>query len=384
MPNYSFIRLAKVKSVGELKRVENHDKRMGKTLNADEQRKEWNIDLLALDREEPEKISVLEWIGLASKEAEPEPPQGKDWVEKAAQLWPLKMRKDAVLAVECMMGFSSPPEGEKQLKAWGLECLRFAQRKWGVGNIIGAELHRDEKTPHVHLVFIPLDRKRGVMVGSDTVGNKKNLSVLQDEFHEAVGKKWGAVRGAEGFKAGISKRHLSARELRAGKRRAELLIDGRKVEELGLMLNENQLLRRDAEGVQKLIENIRTEAERKILEARLAAEKVKAEARGRIDPLDREAVLSRAKAINLEQEREAQEKVAAAAKEQERIEALWKGVPQKVREKLESDPKRKDHSPQILAAIGRSIVSSGGREAPSGPTWQERQRQRDRDRGMGR
>ena len=89
-------------------------------------------------------------------------------------------------------------------------CTDFFCDKYGRENIISAIVHEDETTPHMHLNFVPI--VNGKLCSKDLF-DKKKLSILQTEFHEVVGKKYGLKRGKEGSQA----KHLSTAEFKANK-----------------------------------------------------------------------------------------------------------------------------------------------------------------------
>lgn len=108
-----------------------------------------------------------------------------------------KIRSDAVKMVSVIFtsdsSFFSGRSQEEQLSFFQ-SCLDFAKRKWGEENIISAVIHNDEKTPHLHLNFIPLT-KAGRLSAKQILGGRKELQKLQDEFYSEVSIKFGLERG---------------------------------------------------------------------------------------------------------------------------------------------------------------------------------------------
>lgn len=99
---------------------------------------------------------------------------------------------------------------QKQTEDFFRDCLQFHQRQFG--HIISAVIHYDETTPHLHVVSVPLTAD-GRLSAREIVGNKQNLSRLQDEFFEQVGRGYGLERGTRSD--GQEKRkHISAQEKR--------------------------------------------------------------------------------------------------------------------------------------------------------------------------
>jgi hypothetical protein len=66
-------------------------------------------------------------------------------------------------------------------------ALRFVQNWVGERNIVSAVVHMDEKTPHMHLVFVPIT-KDNRLCAKDIMGGPKEMSKLQDRFFEAVSR----------------------------------------------------------------------------------------------------------------------------------------------------------------------------------------------------
>ena len=95
-----------------------------------------------------------------------------------------RTRKDSVRVVEVL--FTASPEffkGKKraEVRAYFEEALQFFKQYQNKANIISAVVHMDEKTPHMHLSFVPLTAD-GRLSAKEIVGNKKKLTQWQDNF----------------------------------------------------------------------------------------------------------------------------------------------------------------------------------------------------------
>ena len=124
---------------------------------------------------------------------------------------PKAPRKDAVLMASFVLGsdrefFNGLDEDEQNF--FFRDCTKFFAERYGRRNIISAVVHNDETTPHMHLNLIPI--KDGRLCAKDLL-NRNELSKLQTEFHEKVGRRWGLMRGKEGSTAS----HLSTAEFKA-------------------------------------------------------------------------------------------------------------------------------------------------------------------------
>ena len=103
-----------------------------------------------------------------------------------------RTRSDSVRLVEALV--TATPEffkGKKkaEIKAYFQEALDFIREHQDQKTIISAVVHMDEKTPHMHLSFVPLTAD-GRLSAKEIVGNKKKLTQWQDKFWEHMVRKY--------------------------------------------------------------------------------------------------------------------------------------------------------------------------------------------------
>ena len=116
-----------------------------------------------------------------------EPPQRyRAEAERQISVAGCRTRKDSVRLVEVL--FTATPEffqGKKlpEIRRYFEEALHFLEQYQAKETIISAVVHMDEKTPHMHLSFVPLTPD-GRLSAKEIVGNKKKLSWWQDKFWE--------------------------------------------------------------------------------------------------------------------------------------------------------------------------------------------------------
>lgn len=105
-----------------------------------------------------------------------------------------------------------------ELENWVKANYQFACEKYGKDNIIRFSLHRDETTPHIHCVVVPLTPD-GRLSAKEMIGNRYDLKDLQDNYALKM-KSFGLERGVEGSLAVhtgradyIKKQNLAAKEI---------------------------------------------------------------------------------------------------------------------------------------------------------------------------
>lgn len=173
---FAIMRCKKLKSMGNAAASFKHNFREQETLNADPE--------MAPDNEHRLSKSTSEAMG-ALRERLPE-----------------KRRKDAVIGVEYLM--TASPEWFKE--ATRAEQDEFFNRsltwladKYGKENIVSASIHRDETTPHMSAVVVPMTAD-GRLSAKEMIGNQQTMTNDQTNFAKRV-EGLGLQRGIEGSKA---------------------------------------------------------------------------------------------------------------------------------------------------------------------------------------
>lgn len=108
-------------------------------------------------------------------------------------------RKNAVLMYDTL--YTASPEffkekSQEEVKAYFESCLKFHEKEWGT--VVDAVVHMDEKTPHLHILSIPLvdDPERGFKLSAKQIcDGRVAMRNKQDKFFEDVSKQYGLVRG---------------------------------------------------------------------------------------------------------------------------------------------------------------------------------------------
>ena len=91
-----------------------------------------------------------------------------------------RTRSDSVRVVEALI--TATPE-------FFNEALEFIKQNQAPETIISAVVHLDEKSPHMHLCFVPLTEDKR-LCAKEILGNKKKLTQWQDKYWEHMVKKY--------------------------------------------------------------------------------------------------------------------------------------------------------------------------------------------------
>lgn len=103
-----------------------------------------------------------------------------------------RTRSDSVRVVEALI--TATPEffkGKKkaEIREFFNEALEFIKQNQAPETIISAVVHLDEKSPHMHLCFVPLTEDKR-LCAKEILGNKKKLTQWQDKYWEHMVKKY--------------------------------------------------------------------------------------------------------------------------------------------------------------------------------------------------
>jgi hypothetical protein len=83
-----------------------------------------------------------------------------------------------------------------EIRAYFEYAMDFIKQKQDPSTIISAVVHMDEKTPHLHLCFVPLTPD-GRLSAKEIIGNRKKLIQWQDEFWQHMVKKYPELERGE-------------------------------------------------------------------------------------------------------------------------------------------------------------------------------------------
>lgn len=126
------------------------------------------------------------------------------------------VRKDAVVMCQALItsdkAFFDGLTPDKEARFFSA-ALDFIEQRYGAASIVSAVVHKDEKTPHLHINFTPV---RDGRLSAKAIFTKAELTELQTAFTRDVGAAYGLIRGES---REIKRRHLAteAFKLETGK-----------------------------------------------------------------------------------------------------------------------------------------------------------------------
>lgn len=142
-----------------------------------------------------------------------------------------KTRSNSVVALDAIYTASGDffkDKSTEECNQYFQDCLQFHQRKFG--HVVSAVIHYDETTPHLHILSVPLTQD-GRLSAREIIGNRANLSRMQTEFFEQVGKEHGLERGIQ-MDGQEKKQHISAQEHRLQEIQGQLQAAERQAREI--------------------------------------------------------------------------------------------------------------------------------------------------------
>lgn len=170
MKNYAITRIKKHASVKSATYLINHHLRLAEVHNADPSRKNKNEVLHQLDD-----------------------------IQKFLNDVPKGTKSNACRFVDVLFT-ASRFDTKQQFEQWKTATWEFAKQQFGENNIALAVVHNDETTPHIHIIFKPVNPKTQKLGAGHWFDGRKKMQQYQDSYHNAV-KHLGFDRGEPGSRA---------------------------------------------------------------------------------------------------------------------------------------------------------------------------------------
>jgi hypothetical protein len=187
---FAILRTAKLKTAGNLGGLNGHLTRSKEVPNADKELLKYNSRPIGSDDLWKDVQARIQEAGIT------------------------KIRKDGVLAIEHLItaspehfDFNKKVNEKGQAELWGQTgrwkafekaSIEWLQDRYGKENLVNVTVHKDEQTPHLHAVVVPI--QNGKLNCKSYLGGRDKLREMQSSFAQKV-KDQGLERGIEGSKA---------------------------------------------------------------------------------------------------------------------------------------------------------------------------------------
>ena len=123
-----------------------------------------------------------------------------------------RVRSDSVRVVETLITASHDffaGMDMKEVRAFFQHAVDLLRNELGEDRLISAVVHMDEKTPHMHVSFVPIT-KDGRLSAKEIIGNRKSLIAWQDRYWQHMVSKYPELeRGESASKTG--REHIPTR-----------------------------------------------------------------------------------------------------------------------------------------------------------------------------
>ena len=102
-----------------------------------------------------------------------------------------RVRKDSVKFVDTLVTVSPEfaREHTAEMPEYFTRAFNFLKERVGEENIFSAVVHMDERTPRLHLCFVPLTKDKRLSA-KEILGNKKAMIQWQDDFYACMSERW--------------------------------------------------------------------------------------------------------------------------------------------------------------------------------------------------
>ena len=193
--SYAIFRCKSINTLNDLSHIGSHNKREKESYKSNPDiRKEDsinNIELVKCNSKYREKFYEI------TKEYRKEHDEKMKTIRQDRYKTFDQMVDDSKSCVADEMIFTSGPEffkdmSKEEILRWANGCMEFVYKDLGYTKeqVIQSVLHLDEKTPHIHCVVVPLDKKFDKRVNKerysiskrDYIKDQNYLSILQDKY----------------------------------------------------------------------------------------------------------------------------------------------------------------------------------------------------------
>lgn len=179
MTAFAILRIKKHKNIGSLVGVARHHCRQ-----------------IACPTADPSKSSLNRSWGAAKEGAKAVGTRMREVIKQAQSKAKRKFRSDSVKGVEYMLTASNEwwqSATKKERVGFLTKAREWVEDRHGEGSVVACWLHLDERSPHLHIIVVPL--KDGVLNAKHFFGGAEKMEAMQDDFWATCGQPYGLSRG---------------------------------------------------------------------------------------------------------------------------------------------------------------------------------------------
>lgn len=179
MTAFAILRIKKHKNIGSLVGVARHHNRE-----------------IACPTADPSKSSSNRLWGAAKDGAKAVGAKMREIIQEAQSNAKRKFRSDSVKGVEYMLTASNEwwqTASKNDRVGYLTKARAWVEDRHGTGSVVASWLHLDERSPHLHIIVVPL--KDGVLNAKHFFGGAEKMEAMQDDFWETCGQPYGLSRG---------------------------------------------------------------------------------------------------------------------------------------------------------------------------------------------
>lgn len=179
MTAFAILRIKKHKNIGNLVGVARHHNRE-----------------IACPTADPAKTRLNRAWGAAVEGSKAVGSKMREIIKEAQSNAKRKFRSDSVKGVEYMLTASNEwwrTASKKDRLGYLTRARQWVEDRHGKGSVVASWLHLDERSPHLHIIVVPL--QDGVLNAKHFFGGAEKMEAMQDDFWETCGQPYGLSRG---------------------------------------------------------------------------------------------------------------------------------------------------------------------------------------------
>ena len=242
-----------------------------------------------------------------------------------------RVRKDSTRFVDTLITaspeFFKGKDGKFMLEYFK-RALEFMKKHIRPDCIFSAVIHLDEKTPHMHLCFVPLTEDNR-LTAKEILGNRARLSKWQDDFHNHMAEYYPHIE--RGLSSQLTHRkHIPSHIFKAARKLEKMQSEIEKILSNTNFINSSKNSQKAMELIEKWVPMVETfETNINMLRSSLKAEQ------------EEKAYLKQELNKRKKTDSDYRKELAQLGSQLDRLERLYSKVPEEIRAEVEARKKKR-------------------------------------------